>query len=96
MDPEVFLEQKHIVPLTKALIQVLMKIPVGDRQSVLEIAGIDSALLGNLRLELQPNIFAQALVAEFRKYRINSRRLDYHPMVSLVSYLDDFAQGANP
>jgi Trypsin-like peptidase domain/Effector-associated domain 8 len=92
MESEVFLDQREVVPLTKALIKVLIKIPVGDRQSVLESAGIDSAFLGNVRLETPYNIFAPALVAEFKKYRINSRQLDYHPMVSFLSYIRDFAE----
>jgi len=93
MEPEVFLEQRDVVALTKALIQVLLQVnTASDRYSVLESAGLNSALLGNLRLDSQPNIFAQALVAEFKRYRIDSRRLDYHPLVSLLSYLCDFAE----
>ena len=93
MEPEVFLEQKDVIPLTKALIQVLMKInTASDRQSILESAGIEPALIGNLRLDSQANIFAQALVAEFKKYRISTKQLDYHPIVNLLGYLYDFAE----
>ncbi len=87
MNPEVFLDEQYVIPLTKTLISVLMKISnAGDRQSVLEAAGMKPALMGNLRLDSQANIFAQALIAEFKRYRIDSRRLDYHPMVSLLDY----------
>jgi hypothetical protein len=53
----------------------------------LEGAGVDIALLANLRLDTQPNRFAQALVAAFKNYRVSSQRWDYHPMVSLLQYL---------
>jgi S1-C subfamily serine protease len=93
MQPELFLEQRDVVPLTKALKQVLMQIDTASaRRTLLEIAGIDSAFMGTLRPESEPNLFAPKLVAEFRKYRISTRRLDYHPMVSLLGYLCDFAE----
>jgi V8-like Glu-specific endopeptidase len=92
MEPEVFLEQNDVVPLVKVLKQLLIQNNTASgRQDTLESAGINSALLGNLRLDSQPSTLAQALVAEFRKYRINSRRLDYHPMLCLLSYLSDVA-----
>ncbi len=88
MNPEVFLEQKDVVPLTRALNQFGLRVNVAsDRQEFLESAGVDIALLANLRLDTQPNRFAQALVAAFKNYRVSSQRLDYHPMVSLLQYL---------
>ena len=93
MEPEVFLEQKDVVPLTRVLIQVLMQNnTASDRYSLLDNAGINAALIGNLRLDSQPNVLAQALVAEFRRYRVDSRWPDYHPMVNLLAHLCEFAQ----
>ncbi|MFN6569962.1 TIR domain-containing protein [Dendronalium sp. ChiSLP03b] len=93
METEVFLEQKDAAPLTRAMIQVLIQNnTASDRYSLLSNAGIDSALIGNLRLDSQPNVLAQALVAEFRRYRVDSRRLDYHPMVNLLAHLCEFAE----
>ncbi|QKQ72764.1 TIR domain-containing protein [Nostoc sp. TCL240-02] len=93
MKPEVFLEQKDVVPLTRALIQVLIQNnTVSDRYSLLDNAGIHSAFISNLRLESQPKILAQALVAEFRRYRFDSRRPDYHPMVNLLEHLCELAE----
>ena len=90
MNAEVFLEQRDVVPLTKALIKVLRKLnTANDRQSVLESAEINRAFIGNFRLESQPNILAPALVAAFKTYRISSQQLDYHPMVKLLGYLVD-------
>lgn len=92
MNPELFLEQKDVVPLTLALNQFALRVNVAsDRQEFLDSAGVDNALLSNLRLDTQPNRFAQALVAAFKSYRISNQRLDYHPMVSLLKYLCDLA-----
>ncbi|MFP5271219.1 trypsin-like peptidase domain-containing protein [Coleofasciculus sp.] len=92
MNPELFLEQRDVVPLNRALNQFAIKVNVAsDRQEFLDSAGVDHALLSNLRLDTQPNRFAQALVAAFKSYRISNQRLDYHPMVSLLQYLCDLA-----
>jgi hypothetical protein len=92
MNPEVFLDQKDVTPLILALNQFALRVNVAsDRQEFLESAGVDNALLSNLRLDTQPNRFAQALVAAFKSYHISNQRLDYHPMVSLLKYLCDLA-----
>jgi hypothetical protein len=92
MNPELFLEQTDIVPLTLALNQFALRVnDASDRQRVLESAGIDMALLSNLKLGATSNIFAPALVAAFKSYRISNQRLDYHPMVSLLKHLCDLA-----
>ncbi len=93
MEPEVFLEQRDVVPLTKAMIMVLMKInTASDRQSVFESAGLHPGFLGNLKLDTQPNILAQTLIAEFKRYRLDSKHLDYHPMISLLSYISNLPE----
>ena len=92
MNPELFLEQTDIVPLTLALNQFALRVnDASDRQEVLESAGIDIALLSNLKLGATSTKFAPALVAEFKRYRISNQRSDYHPMVSLLKYLCDLA-----
>jgi hypothetical protein len=92
MNPELFLEQRDVVPLTLALNQFALRVNVAsDRQEFLDSAGVDNALLCNLRLDTQPNRFAQALVAAFKSYPISNQRLDYHPMVSLLKHLCDLA-----
>jgi hypothetical protein len=92
MNPESFLEQRDVVPLTLALNQFALRVNVAsDRQEFLDSAGVDNALLSNLRLDTQPNRFAQALVAAFKSYPISNQRLDYHPMVSLLKHLCDLA-----
>jgi S1-C subfamily serine protease len=92
MNPELFLEQKDVVPLTLALNQFALRVnDASERQEVLESAGIDIALLSNLKLGATATKFAPALVAEFKRYRISNQRSDYHPMVSLLKYLCDLA-----
>lgn len=92
MNPELFLEQTDVVPLTLALNQFALKVnDPTDRQEFLESAGIDIGILSNLRLSTKPSIFAPALVAAFRTYRISNQRLDYHPLVSLLKHLCDLA-----
>jgi S1-C subfamily serine protease len=90
MNPDVFLEQKDVVPLMHALIKLLTELHTSDsRLALLNNAEINSALIGNLRLDSPPNILAQALVAAFKKHSMSSHQPDYHPMVKFLSYLVD-------
>ncbi len=92
INPEKFLEQKEVIPLILALNQWAIKVNVAsDRQEFLENADIDTAFLSNLKLDTKPNIFAQALVAAFKTYRVSNQRLDYHPMVRFLKHLCDLA-----
>jgi hypothetical protein len=88
MEPEVFLEQGNVVSLIQALKTVLSQTNnASERQSILSIAGINSAWISNLNLDSPPNKLAPALVAAFRTYRMSSRQPDYHPMEKLLNYL---------
>jgi len=88
MNPELFLEDRDGSLLTLALNQFAIKInDANDRQEVLESAGIDIALLSNLKLGATSTKFALALVAAFKRYSVSNQRLDYHPMVSLLKHL---------
>ena len=90
MDPEEFLEQREVVPLTNTLRKVLMnESNASDRRVLLNNAGINSAFIANLRLDSQPNTLANSLVAGFKSHRMSSQQPDYHPMVKFLSYLDD-------
>ncbi|OUL30970.1 trypsin [Nostoc sp. 106C] len=92
MNPEIFLEQQDITPLTMALNHFALKVPLAsDRQNVLESAGIDSAFLSNLKWDTQSIHFANELVAKFKQYQISSNSLESHPMVKLLKYLSDLA-----
>ncbi|MBD2120295.1 trypsin-like peptidase domain-containing protein [Trichocoleus sp. FACHB-262] len=92
MNPELFLAKKDVVPLTLALNAFALRVNDAiDRRRVLESAGIDIALLSNLKLGATSNIFAPALVAEFQRYCISNQHLDYHPLVSLLKHLCDLA-----
>lgn len=93
MNPEIFLEQSDVTPLIKALIPVFTRINGGsDRHSLLENADIDSAFIGNLRLDAQPNIFTLALVAAFKSYKISNQKNNYHPVINLLESLVGLAE----
>ncbi|NJM72097.1 MAG: trypsin-like peptidase domain-containing protein [Scytonema sp. RU_4_4] len=92
MNPESFLAQNDVASLIMALNHFAIKISsASERQDVLESAGIDTALLSNLKLDTKPSNFAAALVAAFRTYRISNQRRDYHPLVSLLKHLCELA-----
>ena len=92
MNPEIFLEQKDVSQLIKALNQFALKVSVAsDRYNFLENAGIDSGFLSHLRFDTQSIIFAQELVTAFKKYSISKQSLDYHPMIKFLEYLRDLA-----
>lgn len=92
MNPEIFLEQRDVPPLTIALNNFALKVSVAsERQNLLESAGMDSAFLSNLRFDTQSNTFAQSLVSTFKGYQISNKKLNYHPLVNLLEYLRDLA-----
>jgi len=92
MNPEQFLEQQDVVPLTLALNRWAQQVNVAsDRKDNFVNAGVDDALLSNLKLDTQPHQFTQALIAAFRTYSFSNQRWDYHPMVSLLKYLSELA-----
>ena len=62
------------------------------RLNLLENAEFERVLIAKLKPELPPNKFANELVAEFRRYRLDRRRLNYHPMVNLLKHLCDSAE----
>ena len=90
MNLESFLEQKDVLPLLGALTRWAMRInTVEYRQSILEIANIHDALFSNLRFDTNAQNFANALIAEFKKYSFSFQQPDYHPMVNLLKYICD-------
>ncbi len=93
MNPDIFLEPSDVPPLIKALIPVFTRINVANnRRSLLENTNIDSAFIGNLRLDETPFNFTQDLIAAFRSYNKISIHNDYHPQSNLLRYLVDLAE----
>lgn len=93
MNPDIFLEPSDVTPLIKALIPVFTKINgASERHSLLENADIDSAFIGNLKLDAQPNFFTPTLVAAFKSYKISNQKISYHPQINLLAYLVDLAE----
>jgi hypothetical protein len=92
MNPDIFLEPSDVPPLIKALIPVFTRINVANnRRSLLENTNIDSAFIGNLRLDETPFNFTQDLIAAFRSYKISIHN-DYHPQSNLLAYLVNLAE----
>ncbi|MEH1828889.1 MAG: trypsin-like peptidase domain-containing protein [Nostoc sp.] len=88
MNPEIFLEQRDVTPLIKALNHFALKVIVAsDRQNFLENAGVDFAFLSSLRFDISPNTFAHSLVSAFKNYQISHQSLDYHPLVNVLKSL---------
>lgn len=88
MNPELFLEQKNIVPLLDVLNRWAQQVNVAsDRQDVLRNADLHEAFFSKLNFNTNSQAFANALVAEFKKYSFSARRADYHPLVNLLQHL---------
>ena len=93
MNPDIFLEPSNVTHLIKALIPVFTTINgASERHSLLENADIDSAFIGNLKLDAQPNFFTPALVAAFKSYKISYQKISYHPLINLLAYLVNLAE----
>ena len=92
MNPEIFLEQSDIVPLVLALNRFFFKVSnAGERQNILEVAGIDISSLSSLNFNTPSSSFSQALVASFRSYRSSSSNVEYHPLIKFLKYLSELA-----
>jgi hypothetical protein len=90
MNLESFLEQKDVLPLLGALTCWFKRInTVEERQNVFETADIHDALFSNLRFDTNAQKFANALIAEFKKYSFSFQRPNYHPMVNLLKHMCD-------
>lgn len=92
MNPEIFLEEKNVIPLIQALMRWATKVnSASERKEALENAGIKETFIFNLRLDTKASQFAQSLVAAFMRYRFSNQHQDYHPLVKLLQYLINFA-----
>ncbi|MDZ8186521.1 MAG: trypsin-like peptidase domain-containing protein [Nostoc sp. ChiSLP02] len=96
MRPELFLMQQDVIPLIESLITfAIMFGNASDRLTVLQNANIDKAFLSSLNLSDEPRKFAQQLVSRFRTYRVSNNKLDYHPMIKLLTHLCEIAPNYN-
>lgn len=93
MNPDVFLEQKDVLPLRAALTRWSQQVIIAsDRQDVLNNSGIHQALLNQIKFDNKAQLFANNLVAELKKYSFSYQKADYHPLVNFLQYLCDSAQ----
>jgi S1-C subfamily serine protease len=90
MNPELFVEKDEVPGLVRALMKFSNKFPVAsDRRDILGTAGLDSSFISSLKFDANSVVFANALLARFRDYKVSEQRLDYHPMVAFLSFLND-------
>lgn len=93
MNPDVFLEQKEVSFLIKALTRWSQQVIIAsDRQDVLNNSGIHQALLNQIKFENKAPLFVNSLVAELKKYSFSYKKADYHPLVNLLQHLCDRAE----
>jgi Effector-associated domain 8/Trypsin-like peptidase domain len=93
MNPDVFLEQKDVLPLIAALTRWSQQVIIAsDRQDMLNNAGIHQTLLNQIKFENKAPLFANSLVVELKKYSFSYQKADYHPLVNLLQYLCDRAE----
>ncbi len=90
MNLESFLDQKDVLPLLGSLTRWSKRVnTVEDRHNILESANIHDALFNHLRFDTNAQQFANALIAEFKKYPFSFQKPNYHPMVNLLKHLCD-------
>jgi hypothetical protein len=88
MEPDTFLAQDDVHLLVQALNTFALEVDAAaDRKHMLVNAGIHPAFLSKLNFGTSPSLFANALVAHFREYRVSERQQAYHPMFRLLDYL---------
>lgn len=93
MNPDVFLEQKDVLPLIAALTRWSQQVIIAsERQDVLNNSDIHQALLNQIKFDNKAPFFANSLVAEIKKYSFSYQKADYHPLVNLLKHLCDRAQ----
>lgn len=88
MDSDTFLAQEDVHLLVQALNTFALEVDAAaDRKHMLVNAGIHPAFHSKLSFGTSPYLFANALAAHFREYRVSDQQPSYHPMVSLLDYL---------
>lgn len=93
MNPDIFLEPSDVTPLIKALIPVFTTTNgASERHSLLENADIDSAFIGNLKLDAPPIFFTSTLVAKLKTYKVSHQKNNYHPALNLLEHLVGLAE----
>src|SRR5215213_3239345 len=86
MDPNLFLEGgRETISLLGAIVKVAKIDSIAkERLAVINNAGVE---LPSLQLASDPVNFAQQIVAEFKRFCVSERRIEYHPMLKLIEYL---------
>jgi hypothetical protein len=86
MNPNLFLENgRETIGLLGALVKVAtINSEPNDRLSVMNNAGVN---LPSLKLTSDAVNFAQQIVAEFKRFCVSEKQIEYHPMLRVIEYL---------
>ncbi|MCP4367114.1 MAG: trypsin-like peptidase domain-containing protein [Deltaproteobacteria bacterium] len=88
MEPEIFIQQKDVKGLISIFMKFASKFPIAtDRQDILNGAGVGAKVINSINPNTIPVVFANSLLAKFREYKLSNQRLDYHPMITFLSFL---------
>jgi len=88
MNPELFIDQDNVEGFFQTLTRFASRFLIAsERQDVLKGAGIDLDFVNSLNFNAIPHVFATSLLARLREYHVSEQRLNYHPMISLLSFL---------
>lgn len=89
MDPDIFLPDKDMIPLTRALTRFASKVRSAEhRLAILSLAPADDDFVSTIDVNLAPPAFATTLTAEFKDFRVSDQKPDYHPMINVLAYIE--------
>ncbi len=90
MDPDIFLPDREMIPLTRALTRFAGKIRSAEhRLAILRLAGVDDDFMSIIDVSTAPPAFATTLTAEFKDFRVSDQKPDYHPMINFLAYIQE-------
>ncbi|QTA82865.1 Trypsin-like peptidase domain-containing protein [Desulfonema limicola] len=91
MNPEEFInidDNREIMPVLKKFASAHLS--PRERRDALENAGIESSFLDKLKYDLPADSFVLNLLAKIRDFRVSESRLDYHPLMRLLDFMEMF------
>ena len=78
----------QVIKLEKLLTEIFLELSsIASRRNILLNAGVDEYLIATMDFNININEFTTNLVATLKSYSLSSNKLDYHPLVALLSYI---------
>ena len=82
------LNQDDVINLESSLTEIFTKINSTEaKKNLLSNAGVDPYFINNLYFNLGISEFITNLIAQFKEYKVSSRKPNYHPLISFLDYL---------